>query len=104
LRPRLRLPRLGIAEVARTLAAPDATDSLLFVARSDRGLLAVRSGAGSTLDLDGVDSVTWFFDHPARNAPAPLAHRGQGCERHQGERDQERGDAHWCHVMTVARC
>jgi hypothetical protein len=61
-------PDAGTADVARTLAAPDATDSLLFVARSDRGSLAVRSDAGSTLDLDVVDSVTWFSDHPARDA------------------------------------
>lgn len=63
-------PDVETANVARTLAAPDTTDSLLFVARSDAGSLLVRPGTGSTLELDDVDRMTWFSDRPARDAGA----------------------------------
>jgi hypothetical protein len=52
----------------RTLAAPDATEDVLFVARSDAGSLVVRAGARPMLELDGLDAVTWFSDRPARDA------------------------------------
>ena len=56
------------ATTSRTLAPPNTTDSLLFVARSDAGSLSVHPGSESTLVLDDVDAVTWFSDHPARDA------------------------------------
>lgn len=53
--------------VARMVAAPDAADQLLFVARSAHGSLAAKGGV-TTLTLDDLRTVTWFADRPARDS------------------------------------
>lgn len=56
------------AASTRTLAPPDASAPLLFVARADTGSLEVAADGTAILELDEVEAMTWFTDRPARGA------------------------------------